>query len=119
MYRRQAVPAPVRPARPLRWLQPAWLQGKTVKASMPILGLYTCRPAESACSLGCMSVKHQAAAQQGDLKCASSQQPGTLRVFKYIDTVTRHCAHTTQMLMHIITLLPQAGHAVQIKPLCS
>ena len=37
-----SVPGPVRPARPERWLQAAWLQGNTCRASMPILGLYTC-----------------------------------------------------------------------------
>ena len=28
---------------PARWLEAAWEQGKTCRASIPILGLYTCR----------------------------------------------------------------------------
>lgn len=35
----QVVPGPVLPALPLRWLDAAWLHGKTCRASIPILGL--------------------------------------------------------------------------------
>ena len=43
VYNRNADPGPVRPARPDRWFALAWLIGYTCKASIPILGLNTCK----------------------------------------------------------------------------